>query len=113
MKKWGQSKILFIRQSCAKVPHLPGTVAFDTAEAVMESDPQSVIHRISPRPLLMLAVERDQIVPNEETTEEHFNAAPSGLQPLPIPGSIPASPAPCRSHTQQDVGRLDIRIRMG
>ena len=36
-------------------------------EAILEFDPESVIDRIHPRPLLMIAAERDQIVPNEET----------------------------------------------
>jgi len=66
--------IPFIREHWAQVPNLPTSITFDTAEAVMEYDPQSVIHRISPRPLLMLAVERDQIVPNEETVEAFAEA---------------------------------------
>ena len=64
----------FIREHWAEVPNLPRSITLDTAEAVMEHDPQSVIHRVSPRPLLMLAVERDQIVPNEETVEAFAEA---------------------------------------
>ena len=59
----------FIRRHWADVPNLPRTITLDSVEAVLEHDPQGVIHNISPRPLLMLAVERDQIVPNEETVE--------------------------------------------
>ena len=41
-------------------------------------------HRISPRPLLMVAVERDQIVPNEEMVEAFAVAkAPKKLVWLP------------------------------
>lgn len=57
----------FIRKHWASVPNLPSSITFETAEAVMEYDPQGEIDKISPRPLLLLAVERDQIVPNEET----------------------------------------------
>jgi len=59
--------IPFIREHWGDVPDLPRTITLDSVEAVLEYDPQSVIHKLSPRPLLMLAVERDQIVPNEET----------------------------------------------
>ncbi|MDP6342886.1 MAG: alpha/beta fold hydrolase [Alphaproteobacteria bacterium] len=64
-----EQTVPFIREHWADVPNLPRTITLDTVEAVLEHDPQSVIHRLSPRPLLMLAVERDQIVPNEETVE--------------------------------------------
>ena len=64
----------FIREHWRNVPNLPRAITFDTAEAVIEYDPQSVIGRISPRPLLMLAIERDQIVPNEETISAFADA---------------------------------------
>jgi len=57
----------FIRKHWADVPNLPRTITFDSVEAVLEYDPQGMIDKVSPRPLLMIAVERDQIVPNEET----------------------------------------------
>jgi len=61
--------IPFIKEHWADLPNLPRATTFDTVEAVLEYDPQALIGRISPRPILFLAVERDQIVPNEETTE--------------------------------------------
>jgi hypothetical protein len=64
----------FIRQHWAKIPNLPRSMTFDTVEAVLEYDPQGVIQHIAPRPLLMMAVERDQIVPNEETLEAFAEA---------------------------------------
>lgn len=74
----------FIREHWADVPNLPRRITFETAEAVMEYDPQGVIDRISPRPLLMLAVERDQIVPNEETIAAFVDAKePKKLAWLP------------------------------
>lgn len=79
-----EQTVPFIREHWADVPNLPRTITFDTAEAVLEYDPQSVIHQISPRPLLMLAVERDQIVPNEETVEAFSEAGePKELVWLP------------------------------
>ena len=62
-----EQTVPFVREHWADVPNLPRTITLDSVEAVLEHDPQGVIHRLSPRPLLMLAVERDQIVPNEET----------------------------------------------
>lgn len=64
-----EQTVPFIRAHWADVPNLPRTITLESAEAVLEHDPQSVIGRVSPRPLLLLAVERDQIVPNEETVE--------------------------------------------
>jgi uncharacterized protein len=76
--------IPFIKQHWAGIPNLPRTITFDSVEAVLEYDPQSVIDRVSPRPLLMIAVERDQIVPNEETTEAFARAGePKKLVWLP------------------------------
>jgi hypothetical protein len=81
---WISQTIPFIKAHWADVPNLPRTIMFDTVEAVLEFDPQSVIGRISPRPLLMLAVERDQIVPNEETTSAFAEAGePKKLVWLP------------------------------
>jgi pimeloyl-ACP methyl ester carboxylesterase len=74
----------FIRQYWAQIPNLPRCITFDTVEAVLEYDPQGVIQRIAPRPLLMIAVERDQIVPNEETVEAFAEAGePKKLVWLP------------------------------
>jgi len=74
----------FIRKHWGKVRNLPMTVKLESADAVLEFDPQSVIRRISPRPLLMIAVEREQIVPNEETTEAYAAAGePKKLVWLP------------------------------
>ncbi len=79
-----EQTIPFIREHWADIPNLPRTITLDTAESVLEHDPQSVIHRISPRPLLMLAVKRDQIVPNEETVEAFTDAGePKKLVWLP------------------------------
>ncbi len=66
--------IPFFREHWAEVPNLPTTITFDTAEAVIEYDPQRVIHRIRPRPLLMMAVARGQIGANEETVEAFAEA---------------------------------------
>jgi hypothetical protein len=63
-----------ICQHWAKIPNLPRSMTFDTVEAVLEYDPQGVIQHIAPRPLLMMVVERDQIVPNEETLEAFAEA---------------------------------------
>jgi len=74
----------FIRKHWADVPNLPRTITFDSVEAVLEHDPQAMIHKISPRPVLMLAVERDQIVPNEETLAAYAAAGePKKLVWLP------------------------------
>jgi hypothetical protein len=76
----------FVREHWAEVPNLPRRITLESAEAVLEYDPQGVIDRISPRPLLMLAVERDQIVPNEETAEAFARAGePKRLVWLPRP----------------------------
>jgi pimeloyl-ACP methyl ester carboxylesterase len=76
--------IPFVKAHWAKVPNLPRTITFDTVEAVLEYDPQGVVDRVSPRPLLFIAVDRDQIVPNEETLEAFAAAGePKKLTWLP------------------------------
>jgi fermentation-respiration switch protein FrsA (DUF1100 family) len=52
-ERWGQLK-------------LPRNITIESVEAILEYSPESVVAKIAPRALLILATPRDQVVPNEE-----------------------------------------------
>jgi pimeloyl-ACP methyl ester carboxylesterase len=59
----------------------------ETASAILEFKPEAIVHQIAPRPALFIAVERDLLVPTEETLRLHELAGePKALHVMPAIG---------------------------
>lgn len=57
----------FLDAVANEFPQMQCKVPLETADALIEYSPESVVHRIAPRPLLLIHGRRDQMVPVEES----------------------------------------------
>ncbi len=79
-----EDSVRFFSEAMKQLPELRCQVPLETAEATLEYKPEEVVHRISPRALLLIAVEHDLPCPKEEYESMHARAGePKKLVVLP------------------------------
>jgi dipeptidyl aminopeptidase/acylaminoacyl peptidase len=61
-----EDSVAFFTEAAKDLPQIQVQIPVETAEATMEYKPEEVVDRISPRALLLIAVEHDMPCPKEE-----------------------------------------------
>lgn len=79
-----EDSVSFFTEAIKQFPELRCQVSLEMAEATLEYKPEEVVHRISPRALLLIAVEHDLPCPKEEYESMYAKAGePKKLVVLP------------------------------
>jgi alpha-beta hydrolase superfamily lysophospholipase len=79
-----EDSVKFFNEAVKDLPDLRTQITLETAERTWEYKPEEVVHRISPRALLLIAVEHDVPCPKEEYESMHAKAGePKKLVVLP------------------------------
>ncbi|ACL23521.1 alpha/beta fold hydrolase [Chloroflexus aggregans] len=67
----------FLNQVSAEFPQMRVMVPLESAEALIEYAPEEMVHRLAPRPLLIVHGDADQLVPLAEAESIAIRAGPS------------------------------------
>ena len=79
-----EDSVRFFTEAMKEFPQLRCQIPLETAEATLQYRPEEMVHRISPRALLLIAVEHDLPCPKEEYESMHTSAGqPKKLVVLP------------------------------
>jgi dipeptidyl aminopeptidase/acylaminoacyl peptidase len=79
-----EDSVAFFTEAAKDLPQIQVQIPVETAEATMEYKPEEVVDRISPRALLLIAVEHDMPCPKEEYESMYARAGePKKLVVLP------------------------------
>ena len=79
-----EDSIRFFTEAVKQYPQLRCQIPVETTEATMEYKPEELVHRISPRALMLIAVEHDMPCPKEEYESMYAKAGePKKLIVLP------------------------------
>ena len=79
-----EDSVRFFTEAIKELPELRCQIPLETAEATLEYKPEEVVDRISPRALLLIAVEHDRPCPKEEYESMYARAGePKKLVVLP------------------------------
>lgn len=79
-----EDSVAFFNEAAKDLPQLRTQITMETAETTWEYKPEAVVHRISPRALLLIAVEYDVPCPKEEYEAMYAKAGePKKLVVLP------------------------------
>ncbi|HEU4759176.1 MAG TPA: prolyl oligopeptidase family serine peptidase, partial [Dehalococcoidia bacterium] len=79
-----EDSVRFFSEALKQYPQLKCQIPLETAEATLEYKPEEVVHSISPRALLLIAVEHDLPCPKEEYESMYAKAGePKKLVVLP------------------------------
>lgn len=79
-----EDSVRFFTDAIRRFPQLETMLPLETAEATLEYVPEEVVHRISPRALLLIAAEHDMPCPKEEYESMYARAGePKKLVVLP------------------------------
>ncbi len=79
-----EDSVRFFSEAIKQYPQLRCQIPLETTEATLEYKPEEVVHRISPRALLLIAVEHDPPCPKEEYESMYARAGePKKLVVLP------------------------------